>query len=129
MRTGRRTALSGALAALWLTAGFGCDGALEARRAALCRRAVPALAPTGAPIEVLQVSTASGAGRVRVDYRLSGPLGEANRPRSLTCGFGPGTDLVSLATERGVVNGASLYLLKRYYLESPEAEAADPGGR
>ena len=131
-RKGRGAALAGALA-VWLVGGAACDSALDARRAALCRRAVPALAPPGADIALLRVGPGASRGSVRVDYRLAGaggaPLkGEAAHPRHLVCGFGPGDDLTAVTTERGPVNGASLYLLKRYYLASPEAEAADPGG-
>lgn len=133
MRRNGRAALAGALAA-WLVGGAACDGPLEARRAALCRRAVPALAPPGAAIRLLRVGPGASRGSVRVDYRLAGAEGgpskaEADRPRHLVCGFGPGDDLVAVTTERGPVTGASLYLLKHYYLATPEAEAADPGAR
>ena len=130
---GRVAALVGALA-LWLAAGSGCDTALDARRATLCRRAVPALAPPGAEIGLLRVCPGASRGSVRVDYRLVGGTGslpktEATRPRYLVCQFGAGDDLTVLTTEQGPVNGASLYLLRRYYLATPEAEAADPGAR
>ncbi|CAO4182696.1 Lipoprotein [Methylorubrum aminovorans] len=130
---GRVTALLGGLA-LWLVAGSGCDTALDARRATLCRRALPALAPPGAEIDLLRVGPGARSGSVRVDYRLTGgsgslPKAEAMRPRHLVCQFGAGDDLTALTTEQGPVNGASLYLLRRYYLATPEAEAADPGTR
>lgn len=128
-----RAALAGAVI-LWLAAGFGCDTALDARRATLCRRAVPALAPPGAAIDLLRVGSGASRGSVRVDYRLVGgtgaiPKAEATRPRHLVCHFGAGDDLSAVTTEQGPVNGASLYLLRRYYLTTPEAEAADPGVR
>ncbi|MBB2964789.1 hypothetical protein [Methylobacterium sp. R2-1] len=130
---GRAAALVGALA-LWLVAGSGCDTALDARRATLCRRAVPALAPPAAEISLLRVGPGASRGSVRVDYRLAGgsgslPRAEATRPRFLVCQFGAGDDLTALTTEQGPVNGAALYLLRRYYLATPEAEAADPGAR
>ena len=125
-----RAALAGAVI-LWLAAGFGCDTALDARRATLCRRAVPALAPPGAEIDLLRVGSGASRGSVRVDYRLAGAdgallKGEEARVRFLRCAFGPGTEMTALTTERGPVNGASLYLLRRYFLDTPEAEAADP---
>lgn len=128
-----RAALAGALV-LWLAAGSGCDTALDARRATLCRRAVPALAPAGSGIRLLRVGPGASRGSVRVDYRLDGnagalPKAEAARPRSLVCHFGASDDLTALTTELGPVTGASLYLLKHYYLATPEAETADPGGR
>ncbi|MGX5776286.1 hypothetical protein [Methylorubrum zatmanii] len=124
-------ALTASLAA-WLLAGSGCDTALDARRTTLCRRAVPALAPPGTGIGLLRIGPGASRGSVRADYRLLGsdgalPRSEAERPRFLVCHFGAGDDLTALTTERGPVNGASLYLLKRYYLDTPEAEAADPG--
>ena len=128
-----RAALAGAVI-LWLAAGFGCDTALDARRATLCRRAVPALAPPGAEIDLLRVGSGASRGSVRVDYRLVGgtgaiPRAEATRPRFLVCHFDAGDDLGAVTTEQGPVSGASLYLLRRYYLTTPEAEAADPGAR
>ncbi|TFZ60245.1 hypothetical protein E4V01_03930 [Methylorubrum sp. Q1] len=128
-----RAALAGAVI-LWLAAGFGCDTALDARRAMLCRRAVPALAPPGAEIDLRRVGSGASRGSVRVDYRLVGgtgaiPKAEATRPRFLVCHFGAGDDLSAVTTEQGPVSGASLYLLRRYYLTTPEAEAADPGAR
>lgn len=132
-RGARGAVLAGAL--LWLGIGFGCEPGLDTRREILCRRAVPALLPSPLPadtiVRLLRVGPGSGRGSVRVDYRLAGadgtPLkGEAARVRYLVCGFDAGTDLTGLATERGPVNGAALYLLKRYYLDTPEAEAADP---
>ncbi len=134
MLRGRRgAALAGALL-LWLAAGSGCDTALDARRTTLCRRAVPALAPPGAEIGLLRVGAGASRGSVRVDYRVLGgpgphPKAEATRTRFLVCHFGVGDDLTAVTTEQGPVNGASLYLLKRYYLTTPEAEAADPGAR
>ncbi|MER2253032.1 hypothetical protein ABS772_24235 [Methylorubrum podarium] len=130
---GRAAVWVGALA-LWLAAGSGCDTALDARRATLCRRAVPALAPPGADIGLLRVGPGASRGSVRVDYRVTGgsgnlPKAEATRPRHLVCHFGAGDELTALTTEQGPVNGASLYLLRRYYLATPEAEAADPGRR
>ncbi len=133
MRGHPRAALAGALA-LWLAAGAGCDTALDARRATLCRRAVPALAPPGMEVGLLRVGPGASRGSVRVDYRLAGRDGalskaDASRSRYLVCHFGAGDDLTALTSDQGPVNGASLYLLKRYYLATPEAEAADPGGR
>ncbi len=54
------------------------------------------------------------------------------RAHFLICGFaaeGLGlkkTDIVALRTERGTVSGASLYFLRRFWLDSIEAESALP---
>lgn len=54
------------------------------------------------------------------------------RQRFALCRFGGPealhqADLTGLTTEEGPVTGASLYLLKRFYLDTPESLAADPG--
>ena len=120
----------GAFALAGLAAVFGCEPGLAERRDMLCRRAVPALAPEGSRVRLLRVGRGASRDSVRVDYSIAGSegavKGEAGRARFLVCVFGPGADLTALATERGPVGGAALYMLKRYYLETPEAEAADP---
>jgi hypothetical protein len=105
-----------------------CESSVDRQRATICRRAVPALAPPETAIKLLRVGTGSNPDEVRVDYAVSGRAGQAARQRWVACGFGPGAELLSLATESGPVNGASLYLLRHYYLDTPEAAAADPGG-
>lgn len=106
-----------------LSALSACESAVDRQRAAICRRAVPALAPAAG---VLLLRTGAGPGKdsVRVDYRVAG---DPSRQHWAVCGFGPGAGLVAVTTERGPLNGAALYLLGRYYLDTPEAEAADPG--
>lgn len=88
---------------------------------------MPALAPPGASLKLLRVGAGTKADEVRVDYLAFGRLGQTGRQRWVTCGFGPGAELLTLATEGGPVGGANLYLLRHYYLDTPEAAAADPG--
>lgn len=104
-----------------------CGSGVDARRATTCRRALPAIAPRDVTIHVLRIGFGPGKDSVRVDYGLSGRPEVASRAQWLVCGFGPGANLVSVTTERGPLGEAALYLLKRYYLETPEAERADPG--
>lgn len=104
-----------------------CGSGVDARRATICRRALPAIAPHDAAIHVLRIGFGPGGDSVRVDYGLSGRPEVASRARWLVCGFGPGANLISILTERGPLGEASLYLLKRYYLDTPDAERADPG--
>ena len=120
----------GVLAAgvLGLLALAACGGSVYARRAMLCRRAVPALVPPDATVNLLRVAAGSSPDTIRVDYRLAGRP-EAAKARWVVCGFGPGASLASVATESGALSGAAVYLLKRYYLDTPEAAAADPGRR
>ena len=101
-------------------------GGVDARRIALCRRAVPALAPTATGVEILHAGRGVTPGSVRVDYRLAGRPDGLSKARWIACGFGPGGELASVTTESGPVSGASVYLLKHYFLDTPEAAEADP---
>ena len=80
---------------------------------------MPAVAPKGLPLHILRAGRGATADSIRVDYRLDGSADLANRPRWILCKFDPGSNLVSLTTEAGPVSGASLYLLKHYYLDQP----------
>lgn len=115
-----------ALIALTLSA---CESSVVRQRAEICRRAVPALAPPGASLRLLRVGAGTRADEVRVDYMAFGRPGQTGRQRWVACSFGPGAELLALATEGGPVGGANLYLLRHYYLDTPEAAAADPGVR
>lgn len=111
-----------ALACALLLCG-GCASSVDRQRAAICRRTVPAVAPGGATATVLQVARGPSPDSVRVDYVLGQRDG---RQRWVLCGFGAGAVLAGLSTERGPMSGAALYLLRRYYLDTPDAVAADP---
>ena len=103
-----------------------CASSVDGQRATTCRRAVPALAPAGTSVRILRIGTGATPDELRVDYAVAGQTTLAARQRWVTCGFGPGAELLSIATEQGPMNGAALYLLKHFYLDTPEAEAADP---
>lgn len=120
-----RTALAVAL----LAALAACGNSLDERRATVCRRAVPAIAPGGSTVSLMRIGAGPGPDSVRVDYRTTGSPGAAAKARWIVCGFGPGSSLEAITTESGPVNGASVYLLRHYYLDTPEAASADPGGR
>jgi len=109
-----------------------CGLSIDAEQARVCRSALPALNP-GAAIAVERVQTGPVARSLRVDYVAE----YSDRPpleRYAVCQFAAEglaankADLIGLRTEEGPVSGASLYLLKRYYLETPEGTAGDPGG-
>ena len=112
---------------LALTLLTACGDGLDGPRRETCRRALPALAPQGASVTVLRVAPAPGSSALRIDYRLDGRR-EAP-PRWIACRFGMGTEIREIATERGPITGASLYLLKRYYLGTPDAATGDPARR
>ncbi|KQP40974.1 hypothetical protein ASF49_19565 [Methylobacterium sp. Leaf104] len=104
-----------------------CESSVDRQRALICRRAVPALAPPDTAVRLLRIGAGATPDDVRVDYAVAGRPGQAARQRWVTCRFGPGAELLGLATEGGPVNGARLFLLRQYYLDTPEAAAADPG--
>ena len=117
----------------WIVAGgalvgfFGglaaCENTVQRQRAALCRRAVPAIGETEPDLRLLRVGTGPASDTVRVDY-LAG-----RRQHWALCRFGIGTELVGVTTDRANLTGASLYMLKRFYLDTPDAAEADPGAR
>lgn len=99
---------------------------VDADRARLCRIALPALEPAGTRIAVIRTRPIENG--VRIDYRAT--LGDqAALPRFAACRFALGrrADLEAITTDRGEVPGATVYLLKRYYVETDEGTAADPG--
>ncbi len=110
----------------------GCGDRLDAEQVRVCRSVLPALNP-GQRVAVEQAETGPQPRSLRLDYRVE----RADRPplrRYAICifageGISPNkADLVGLATETGPLPGANLYFLKRYYLETPEGIAGDPGG-
>ena len=114
----------GLVALLALTA---CESSIDRQRATTCRRAVPALAPPGTAVKILRIGAGPTPDDLRVDYAVTGQATLAARQRWVTCGFGPGAELLAVTTEQGPMNGAALHLLKHFYLDTPEAMAADPG--
>lgn len=110
-----------------------CGLSIDAEQARVCRSALPALNP-GAVIEVERVQTGPVPRSLRVDY-LAHYSGRPILERFAIChfaaeGLSPNkAELTGLATEEGPVSGSSLYLLKRYYLDTPEGSAGDPGSQ
>ena len=97
----------------------------------VCRQALPALNPDGR-VTVNKVASGETSDAIRIEYEVT----RAGRPvleRFALCRFaGEGfaahkADLIGLVTESGPLSGAALFLLKRHYLETPDAVAGDPG--
>lgn len=122
MRPLHRWLLGAAAVAGFLGGLAACQDTLLRERVATCRRALPAVAPQ-AGIRLLRAAPDPAANTVRVDYA------EGTRQHWLTCRFDAGTSLVALATEGTSLSGPSLYMLKRFYLETPDAAAGDPAAR
>lgn len=114
-----------------------CGETVDPRMADICRMTLPALNAEGARIDVTRVVAGGAAGTVRVEYSVTGGEGGAPsqgvRRRFVVCAFSAtppssdAPDLVGIDTEEGPVAGASVFLMKRYWLATPEARAADPG--
>ena len=111
-----------------------CGISIDAEQARVCRSALPALNPGAADHRACACGKARAPRSLRVDYVAEQP----DRPaleRFAVCqfaaeGLSPNkAELVGLGTEDGPISGASLYLLKRYYLDTPEGVAGDPGSR
>lgn len=95
-------------------------------QARLCRIAVPALEPPQTRVAIRRVTTIEGG--VRVDYSAA-QGGSVEQARFAECRFalGRAQEIQAISTDRGEVPGATVYLLRRYYIETPEGAAADPG--
>ncbi|KMO11933.1 hypothetical protein SQ03_25750 [Methylobacterium platani JCM 14648] len=110
-------------------AGLGaCSGSVDAEQARTCRRALPTLVPEGARITVLRTAAGPRDRSIRIDFAQERD-GRTPLPRYAVCEFSglSRTDLSGLTSDRGAVGGAALYLLKHYYLDTPDAAQAEPG--
>jgi len=123
------TCLAGAALAL-----AACGRAVDGDMAAMCRMTLPALNAEGADIHVTRVVPGAGSREIRIDYSVVAERG-ALRRRFVVCGFAEiplsqiEPDLETLVTETGPVSGASVHLMKRFWLRTPDAFEADPGNR
>jgi hypothetical protein len=117
--------------AAFFTALASCGGAPAREQARLCRMTIPPLNPDGARIAVLR-AVSTDENEVRVDYTVE--TDGRSRQRWVLCRFAAvprmegAPELEALVTDEGPVPGASVYLLRRFWLETPDALAADPGG-
>ncbi len=108
-----------------------CGLRADAEQARVCRLALPALNEAGARITVVRSRPGPSGGGVRLDYAVEGSGARAERwalCRFAASGLDPNkAELVGVETENGPVAGSTLYLLKRFYIESPEGVVGDPG--
>jgi branched-chain amino acid transport system permease protein len=115
-----------------LLALCGCGLVVDAEQARVCRMALPALNPDAARITVTRSVPWLEARSIRVEYRVERES-RAALDRYVVCrfqavGLSPNkADLIGLSTEHGPIAGPTLYLLKRFYLDSAEGVAGDPG--
>jgi branched-subunit amino acid ABC-type transport system permease component len=108
-----------------------CTGVVDETRARTCRSIVPAVEAQGAAIRILRTGRGATSDTIRVDYEAS--RDGMTRQRRLDCRFGPDPAqpdrdiLTGVRTWRGEITGASLYFLRRFYLDSRENPPDDPG--
>ncbi|GJE19146.1 hypothetical protein [Methylobacterium marchantiae] len=98
----------------------GCDSSIDRQRVTTCRRTLPALVATDLDPRLLHVGRGSAPESVRVDYAIG------NRPHRIDCLFDDGAGLIGIRLDHKAVTGGALFMLKRYYLDTPDAEASDP---
>ncbi|MGL4810756.1 MAG: hypothetical protein ACRCXM_03180, partial [Beijerinckiaceae bacterium] len=109
----------------------GCARSVDETQARACRAVIPALHENSASLIVTRIAPADSSRIIRIDYRARATTGP-ERAHFLICGFpsdGLGqkkTEIVALRTERGTVTGASLYFMKRFWIDTMEAELALP---
>ena len=111
----------------------GCGSEIDMDQARLCRVLLPALhAPDARVTGLRQSPLAQGAGPgLRIDYVYAEP-GGGQRAAFAECRFGGGAlsperrDLVSVRTPDGPLGEARLIMLKRFWLQRPDAILADP---
>ncbi len=129
--TGAVTPLRTLLLAL-LLALAACAPSVDAEQARVCRTALPALNPDGGRIVLRGIAPGGRPREVRVDYEVLRE-GRAPRDRFAYClfaasGLDPSkSELIGVTTETGPIAPATVYFLRRFYLATPEALAADPG--
>ncbi len=110
----------------------GCSLAVDADQTRICRMSLPALEASGARVLVRQVLHGREPNTVRINYHAIRPGGGPALSRFAVCRFGQGlsvgkAELVGITTDRGTISPAAIYLLRRYYLDTPDALEGDPG--
>jgi branched-chain amino acid transport system permease protein len=118
---------------LGLVAGglAGCAFGVDGDQLRICRSTLPALNP-GLAIIVTGARPGPEKRSIRVEYTVE-RIDRLPVERWVICQFASDDltarkgELTGLSTEDGPVSGASLYLMKHYYLETPEGMAGDPG--
>ena len=121
MRFRRRWVVAAGTVAGFLAGLAACESTLRQDRVAMCRRALPALA-AGAGIRFEDAGPGQLPGTAWVNYQ------NGVWPHQLVCRF-DASGLREILTDGKPLSGPAFHMLRRYYLGSPEAEAADPSHR
>ena len=128
---GRILRARGSLALLAVVLLAACTLSVDGEQLRVCRSILPALNP-GARVAVLRAEPAGPGPGVKLVYRAERvdrtPVERWAICRFPAAGLAAGkADLAGVETEEGPLSGASLFLLKTYYLGTPEGVAGDPG--
>lgn len=132
-RYGLGTGAAAFLGLVLLLALSACSFSVDGEQLRICRSILPALNP-GGRVSVTRVEAGPVPASVRVEYMVE-RIDRTPTDRWAICRFaaeglsGSKADLVDVNTDEGPLSGASVYLLKRYYLDTPEGVAGDPGSR
>ena len=108
-----------------------CQPEVDSGQARLCRVILPAIIPPDTVIHILKTAGDVDRNGVTVDYFLTGP-DTRTTTQSVHCRFESAGDalgrfrLVALTTPEGVADATTLYLLRRFWLETSAAWASDP---
>lgn len=108
-----------------------CGDSLDPQQASLCRQTLPAVTLDADQLTVTAIAPAAAPFKMRVNYRArqDGRVSD----HAVLCAFGPSPqdkrfiELSALAADGNLYPPWKLHLLKRYWLERPEAVLADPG--
>ncbi|WP_018263108.1 hypothetical protein [Methylobacterium sp. WSM2598] len=119
-----RTAVILAASAVALAA---CAPDLDPAQERVCRRVLPTLVAEGGRARVLGAAPGRAPRSIRIDFVEERP-GRPPLTRWVVCRFSEMSrvDLGGVLSDRGQVGEAALYLLKHYYLDTPDAAAAEP---
>jgi branched-subunit amino acid ABC-type transport system permease component len=129
---GRRRGPWAAFALLCVAMAAACGLSADADQARICRSVAPALHPD-ARVNVLRIEPGVVPRSLRVDYEVV-RVDRSPFDRSVQCVFASEglslgkAELVRVITLEGPLSEASLYFLRRFYLETPEGVIGDPGG-
>jgi len=109
---------------------FGWATAKDAEDVRVCREAVTAINRADSLISIRRVTATSFSRNIRIDYDVRYSAQSRALSRYAICRFSPGlippfqSDLSGVITEFGPLPDSKLFLLKRFYIGTAEAERA-----
>lgn len=103
----------------------------RATQARICRSIVPVVNPRGARLKVVATNPIGQADAISISYDSTAPNAARTVSRRLICAFaqrrGAAEELTLVSSDGRILGVPRLTFLKRFYLRSPEALAADTG--